>query len=65
MVKIKTCKIENLREEVFYTCDPELNVECKKTHCAYTQSLGECKHTTNPAYAKGGIVDPPELHFGI
>lgn len=38
----------------FFTCDPDKNVNCKKTAC-YING-GPCMQTTNIAYAKNANV---------
>lgn len=37
--------------KMVYECDPDLNIDCKKTEC------GICKHTTNIQYAKRFDID--------
>lgn len=35
---------------VFYTCDPEKNINCRKTECCIND--GQCKLTKNLEFAK-------------
>lgn len=41
-----------------YLCDAARNGPCKKTFCGYL-GLGECFSTTDPSYARRGLLGFP------